>query len=78
LVERAAGGPAGEAALALAQEIAVLSSVTHRASKRLVDAADAGMPHQAWMEELRDGAIGTADFREGHADFFAKRPPRFS
>jgi enoyl-CoA hydratase/carnithine racemase len=77
LVERLCDGPADAAALALAEEIAGLSSVTHRASKRLVDAAEAGMPHQAWMDELRDGATATYDFREGCAAFFAKRPPRF-
>jgi enoyl-CoA hydratase/carnithine racemase len=77
LVERSSDGAAGVAALALAEEIAGLSAVTHQASKRLVDAADAGMPHQAWMDELRDGATGTDDFREGCAAFLAKRSPRF-
>ncbi|WP_159716108.1 enoyl-CoA hydratase/isomerase family protein [Geminicoccus flavidas] len=77
LAERAADGPAGDAAMELAEEIAALSAVTHRASKRLVAAAAARLPHAPWMEELRDQAVASDDFREGRAAFFAKRRPEF-
>ena len=77
LAERAADGPAGDAAMKLAEEIAALSVVTHRASKLLVAAAAARLPHAPWMEELRDQAVASDDFREGRAAFFAKRRPDF-
>jgi len=51
--------------------------VTHRASKLLVAAAAARLPHAPWMEELRDQAVASDDFREGRAAFFAKRRPDF-
>ena len=78
LIERLTEGTALDAALALAQEIIALSPSSHRASKRLASAAAAREPRAPWMDQLRDEAAATADFREGRAAFLAKRPPRFS
>lgn len=77
LAERQSDGPAVDAAEALAREVADLSPMTHRASKLLVDAAAAEAAQQPWMDQLRDGATATSDFREGYAAFVAKRRPRF-
>jgi enoyl-CoA hydratase/carnithine racemase len=61
LVERVVEGSASDAAQAMAAGMAGLSGVTLRVSKRLIDAAAAGMPDQPWMEDLREEAARQAD-----------------
>ena len=77
LVDRMAEGAAMEAAEALAREIGGWSGASHRASKRLVEAAMGKTPTEVWMDDLRDRASGTAEFAEGHAAFAERRSPRF-
>ena len=78
LVERVAQGDALDAAEAWASEMARLSGVTQRATKRIVDEIALGVRDQGWMEELRERAVDLADFKEGRAAFMEKRSPRFS